>query len=289
MTKNHFSYLIICLLISTNVFGVSKQDEQHTKVAMRLIGHELLLSSGDFTTRVLPIERSDNLYKISFDGPFVFDPGTLTYKTDSIMLHHDIANNYLVEVIQCETKDIIHSYEVHEIQEESMQACSGRIVPPDCYIIEINILDEDEDLATVVAPVETKMTGLQIVSLITLIVSALLILIYFIRRRKVLSAEINPDLIMIGKYQFDKRNLLLTLGQDEIELSTKEADLLNLLYSSANNTLKRESILKIVWEDEGAYVGRTLDVFISKLRKKLGSDENVRIVNVRGVGYKMIV
>jgi hypothetical protein len=289
MTKNRFSYLIICLLISTNVFGVSKQDEQHTKVAMRLIGHELLLSSGDFTTRVLPIERSENLYKISFDGPFVFDPGTLTYKTDSIMLHHDIADNYLVEVIHCETKDIIHSYEVHKVQEESMQACSGRIVPPDCYIIEINILDEDEDLTTVVEPVETKMTGLQIVSLITLIVSVLLILIHFIKRRKVLSAEINPDLIMIGKYQFDKRNLLLTLGQDEIELSTKEADLLNLLYSSANNTLKRESILKIVWEDEGAYVGRTLDVFISKLRKKLGSDENVRIVNVRGVGYKMIV
>ena len=102
-------------------------------------------------------------------------------------------------------------------------------------------------------------------------------------------APTNSDLLMIGKYQFDKRNLLLTLGSEEIELSTKEADLLTLLYSSANNTLKRESILKIVWEDEGAYVGRTLDVFISNLRKKLGADENVKIINVRGVGYKMII
>jgi DNA-binding response OmpR family regulator len=62
-----------------------------------------------------------------------------------------------------------------------------------------------------------------------------------------------------------------------------------LLHSSANSTLERECILRAVWGDEGDYVGRTLDVFISKLRKKLDADSSLKIVNVRGVGYKLIL
>ncbi|MBL6447968.1 winged helix-turn-helix transcriptional regulator [Fulvivirga sp. 29W222] len=73
------------------------------------------------------------------------------------------------------------------------------------------------------------------------------------------------------------------------ELSGKEADLLYLLYSSENQTLKREYILKVVWGDEGDYVGRTLDVFISKLRKKLVADTSLKIINIRGIGYKFVI
>jgi DNA-binding response OmpR family regulator len=62
-----------------------------------------------------------------------------------------------------------------------------------------------------------------------------------------------------------------------------------LLNNTVNNTVEKEIILKEVWGDEGDYVGRTLDVFISKLRKKLESDDKVKIVNVRGVGYKLVV
>ena len=73
------------------------------------------------------------------------------------------------------------------------------------------------------------------------------------------------------------------------ELTSKEADLLALLHASVNTTVERYVLLKNVWGDEGAYVGRTLDVFISKLRKKLEADPSIRIVNVRGIGYKLIL
>jgi DNA-binding response OmpR family regulator len=56
-----------------------------------------------------------------------------------------------------------------------------------------------------------------------------------------------------------------------------------------DETIEREKILNVVWGDEGDYVGRTLDVFISKLRKKFSGDENVKIINVRGVGYKLML
>jgi DNA-binding response OmpR family regulator len=72
-------------------------------------------------------------------------------------------------------------------------------------------------------------------------------------------------------------------------LTSKEADLLILLHNSVNTGIEREVILNEVWGDEGDYVGRTLDVFISKLRKKLEGDSSVKIVNIRGVGYKLVL
>jgi DNA-binding response OmpR family regulator len=83
--------------------------------------------------------------------------------------------------------------------------------------------------------------------------------------------------------------MTLSIDNNSVELSGKEVDLLLLLQTSANTTLEREVILKSVWGDEGDYVGRTLDVFISKLRKKLEADSNIKIANIRGVGYKLVV
>ncbi len=81
----------------------------------------------------------------------------------------------------------------------------------------------------------------------------------------------------------------LSFKGEAIELTSKECDLLQLLCDSTNDTVERETILKMVWGDEGDYVGRTLDVFISKLRKKLEGDSNIKIANIRGVGYRLVV
>ena len=79
-------------------------------------------------------------------------------------------------------------------------------------------------------------------------------------------------------------------NKDEVvALTGKESDLLLLLHTWANSTLERELIWKAVLGNEADYVGRTLDVFISKLRKKLVADPHLKIVNVRGVGYKLIL
>ncbi len=97
------------------------------------------------------------------------------------------------------------------------------------------------------------------------------------------------DVVNIGLFQFDQKGMRLNLKAQSIELSSKETDLLYLLFTNENKTLEREYILNVVWGDEGDYVGRTLDVFISKLRKKLEADSNVKIINVRGVGYRFVV
>lgn len=111
--------------------------------------------------------------------------------------------------------------------------------------------------------------------------------IYF--RNKKRKSRIDPDLISLGEYLFNKRKTELLIKDQKIELTGKEADLLLLLYNGANTTVERDVILNMVWGDEGDYVGRTLDVFISKLRKKLEFDSKVKIVNIRGVGYKLVL
>ena len=112
-------------------------------------------------------------------------------------------------------------------------------------------------------------------------------LVYFKKRNK--NKKSNADLIKIGQFQFDQKAMLLLLKTQSIELSGKESDILFLLFSNENKTLEREYILNIVWGDDGDYVGRTLDVFISKLHKKLEPDSSLKIINIRGVGYKFVI
>lgn len=93
----------------------------------------------------------------------------------------------------------------------------------------------------------------------------------------------------IGHYKFDSRSQLLAGPDTEFKLTSKESELLKLLCLNINQVLKRQVALKNIWGDESYFSGRSMDVFISKLRKYLKSDSNIEIVNVHGQGYKLII
>lgn len=95
--------------------------------------------------------------------------------------------------------------------------------------------------------------------------------------------------LTFGGCRLDYPNLLLMVQGQARQLTQKEADVLRMLSQQLNNIVKRDVILKTVWEDNGYFVARSLDVFISKLRKYLRPDETVKITNVHGVGYKLTV
>ena len=75
----------------------------------------------------------------------------------------------------------------------------------------------------------------------------------------------------------------------EISLSKKECELLEIFVANPNQIIKRDELEKRVWEDNGVFVGRSLDTYISKLRKKLKDDDTVKLINIHGVGYKLEV
>jgi len=263
-------------------------NEKHIMVSMRMIGHEVLLNSGDSWSQVLPIEKDAGRYKIPFESDFLFTPEKLVTTIDSVVKKTRITGNYIVEVEKCETKEVVYSYEIRDSTSLDLIPCGTRIPSRACYALFITLLDKSQPAASL----DTS-TYLIIASLIISMVILAGFFVYSRRKRLTPNPAAgppdNPDIIIIGDYQFNKRQMTLCYGDEKTELSGKEADLLFLLYTNKNKAIEREHILKIIWGDEGDYIGRTLDVFISKLRKKLEADSNVKIVNIRGIGYKLIM
>lgn len=110
---------------------------------------------------------------------------------------------------------------------------------------------------------------------------------YYLKKGKEETNGTLTDGILIGKYTFSLSSQLLTFNSEIIELSGKEAKLLSILANQQNQLISREELLKRVWEEDGVITGRSLDMFISKLRKKLKNDSSVQITNVHGKGYKL--
>jgi DNA-binding response OmpR family regulator len=93
----------------------------------------------------------------------------------------------------------------------------------------------------------------------------------------------------IGSYEFNASNFELTVEGKRIKLTKKEADLLKILATHAGQVIEREIIANLVWGDDSYFVGRSMDVFITKLRKHLSEDPRIAIVNVHGVGFRLEV
>lgn len=101
--------------------------------------------------------------------------------------------------------------------------------------------------------------------------------------------EVLEDKFEIGNYFFDYTSQIISFKGQQQKLSTKEAELLRLLCLNKNDVLTREEALVKIWHDDNYFTGRSMDVFLSKLRKYLKEDPHVEIVNVHGKGYKLLV
>lgn len=97
--------------------------------------------------------------------------------------------------------------------------------------------------------------------------------------------ESRNEIIFIGKYIFDVNNQSLTIDENTKRITERECDILNYLSGHRNNVIKREDLLKELWGDNDYFIGRSLDVFITKIRKYLKEDPTLSIENVFGVGF----
>jgi DNA-binding response OmpR family regulator len=100
--------------------------------------------------------------------------------------------------------------------------------------------------------------------------------------------ETHFDDIKIGKLTFNPKMQVLSKGEFSVSLTTKESDLLILLYKNKNDILERDHALKAIWGDDNYFNGRSMDVYIAKLRKHLKHDEEIQIINVHGRGFKLL-
>ena len=108
-----------------------------------------------------------------------------------------------------------------------------------------------------------------------------------LRRVNITAEENTSSTEEIGSYTFDKDNYMLTHSHFEKKLTKKEAQILSMLCKFKDKVLPREVVLNAVWGQDDYFVGRSLDVFITKLRKYLSKDEQVTIENIHGIGFKL--
>ena len=92
----------------------------------------------------------------------------------------------------------------------------------------------------------------------------------------------------IGRFQFDTKKQVLSIDGNQTKLTTKESELLGLLCAHRNEILLRDYALKTVWSDDNYFNARSMDVYITKLRKHLKADDSIEIINIHGKGYKLI-
>jgi len=107
----------------------------------------------------------------------------------------------------------------------------------------------------------------------------------FLRHAPDLNTSAVPQVVSIGKYKFDFTNQLLILDEHSRRITEKESEILHYLQSHRNKVIKREELLTALWGENDYFLGRSLDVFITKIRKYLKEDPAISIENVFGVGF----
>lgn len=256
----------------------SLPEDAVVKVALREVGNQLLLLEGDSTSRILPVQKmTSNRYVLQFENPLAFDPDDLYQAMESVVAKTSLPNNYLLEVTPCQSNITVYSYQVHQNMEESIIPCGGRLLPKDCY----DIYFQFKDLKS---PYYTNQ------GLFWTLVFLVVIFVAFVFISRFFTTEHHDEHeFKLGMFTFLPEQLKLIKEAEEIKLSNKEVELLSILIAHPNEVVKREELSKRVWEDRGVIVGRSLDTYISKLRKKLQADSTIKITNVHGVGYKLEV
>jgi hypothetical protein len=284
--KGKWLYGTLVLLLTIVIcmgFGVTGNDDfevARREILIRKIGHELLLQSGDSSSRVLPLKKlSDNEYQISFEKALGFLPDSLVNTTQRLMGKDAHVAYYVVNVLNCGTDQVAYGYAISHNKKDDIVSCKGRMLPVACYTILIKFKTDS---------LITAKNGYLFGSLPIL---AFIGLLFFRTAKPKKDDQVihDVDQFQLGGILFDAKLRRLMMKDLSVDLTATESRVLRIFAESPNAVIKRNRIQKEIWEDEGVIVGRSLDMFISKLRRKLEMDERVKIVVIRGVGYRLEV
>jgi len=275
--KKAFYVLAILISIASCSYYLTSNNSTEIEtinVSLRDIGHKLLLQNNDSTSLVLPIKKkSDDWFEISFGSKISISPVSLTKTVNDAFNKLKLPANYIVEVRNCELNEIVYSYKVSVKETETTIPCLSRNLPKACYTLNIKFLSSSKN-------------SFRLITYNILI--GILIILFFLFNRKKRKNNINTS-YTINKDVLNVEERILTLNDIDIPLTEKEVEILTLFFNKPNQVISREELQKEIWENKGVIVGRSLDTYISKLRKKLNTNSSIKIINIRGIGYKMEV
>ena len=267
---------IICVAFSMT--GNDDFDFARREILLRRIGHEILLQSGDSVSRVLPVKTiAENEYQVSFEHAFTFQADFLVNTTRRLLARDPLASDYVVNVVNCANASVAYGYAISKNKKDDIVACTGRRQPIACYMINIKF----KPTGILTAKNEYFLGALSFLTFVGFI------FMRSVKPRKALPDSPPAGVFTLGSLSFDAEARKLMINGDTIDLTKTETRVLRIFALSPNEVIERNRLQKEIWEDEGVIVGRSLDMFISKLRKKLEFDPNLKIVVIRGKGYKL--
>lgn len=299
---------------------------KQVNLIIRQIGHRLLLQAGDSTSRVLPVtEIKEGTFLLKFENEFVFNHDSLMGLSKGLLPKTQFPSGYTVTVHDCRKGGIVYGFQVNNTSPDIL-ACSHRGQPPGCYTIQFAFPDFYENVKQKKADIDQRTSAPKSVKvdhqevnpkpeafkttssgypLINLAYGGMLVLLgagvtLLIRRfwkilkpapvqdqNHTIIKESVPELAALGKFLFNVKGQHLLWESEVIPLTDKECKVLELLHKNFGELIPRETLMQEVWINEGVITGRSLDMFISKLRKKLNADPGVRITNIHGKGYRL--
>jgi len=282
--KSKYLFVLIFILFSAIIYAAFRTEDSdgfelaRREILLRKIGHELLLQSGDSTSRVLPVKKiSENEYQIRFENDFSFEPDSLVNITNRLLIKDPFASSFIINVLNCSNSSVAYGYIISKNEKDDIVACIGRRQPKACYMINIKFK------STEIITTNSK----YLLGSLSILAFVGFILLKSVKSRKKIPDNQNTGTYSLGSVLFDANSRKLIINGNTIDLTGTETRLLLIFASSPNKTIERYRLQKEIWEDDGVIVGRSLDMFISKLRKKLESDPNINIVVVRSKGYKL--
>lgn len=251
---------------------------EKVNLAFRQTGHQLLQIQGDNKSLIPPItELREGEFVLTLECGFEYD--SLPKILENALADFGIERSYRVAVRSCGSDLLVLGYNYWAVGSGDV-ACGGRDRTPECSDIYLSFEEK----------VESNYSNIFSIIGLGLIGFVLFFQVYFFKNQKVktVSTKVAKDnFIKIGNSEFDFSNQTIVVSDSKKSLTFRENKLLHFFALRQNQVLERETISSNVWGDEGVIVGRSLDVFVSRLRKILKEDSAVQIKNIHGVGYRM--
>ena len=267
-----FSLVIIMLLTLSqwNVAPESSLNQDRVEISLRHVGDLVMRKHGDGQTPIPPIQHlSERVFRLNLPKELTLEPDHLVAATLEVF-DEGFFKKALIQVYSDLSDDMVYGFEINTQADEEIP-CLGRVLPKTNYKVQLTILD----------PVTS---GHYSQAAIMGVAGFGLIMVLFVGFSTPGDEKEATGPIVEG-LQLDLEKGLLQYENEQVNLTQKELRLTEILMQHAGQLVTRDHLIEEVWSKEGVVTGRSLDVFISRLRKKMAIHPQLQIVNKHGQGY----
>lgn len=268
---------LLCMVAIALVKWIAKPDQlikKQAHIAVRAIGDELLTHADDLSSPVQPVQELDEqTLRLSFKDPIPINPDSLSMLAVK-HINSEIAQRAIINVLDAESGKIVYGFEINHLEPKEIP-CLGRLLPVSEYYVDTSLYGHKPLLLGLNA------FTFGIISF-TFLSIALLGFSFF---KETIYKPTDNTIIQVKGIKLDLETNQIIFNDKKIKLTNKEAQIFSILFKNEGRLVSRDYLTQEVWLKQGVVTSRSLDMYISRLRKKVKDLSNAEILNQHGKGY----